>query len=211
MTLFITVWRKSFSPATLGEKRDDMFSGLCRMASSNASLEGTGRARPQETRGYRDPWVTETREQTASSPSVGESRHESTHDKGQDRWQGRQGRASIRKMLSHAREVKQTQSTPSPGNKGAPELCSMPTRQFTKGNWSESDTTEQHLIQRDVCDHFFYFSNSWPYRIGQAVGALKGKAKLRWKKKKKIPGTQLPGKLEYIPCSITLCTQHSLK
>lgn len=51
MTLFITVWRKSFSPATLGEKRDDMFSGLCRMASSNASLEGTGRPRPQETRG----------------------------------------------------------------------------------------------------------------------------------------------------------------
>lgn len=60
MTLLMTVWRKSFSPATLGEKRDDMFSGLCRMASSNASLEGTGRATPQETKGYGDPWVTVT-------------------------------------------------------------------------------------------------------------------------------------------------------
>lgn len=40
MTLLITVWRKSFSPATLGEKRE-MFSCLWRMASSNASLEFT--------------------------------------------------------------------------------------------------------------------------------------------------------------------------
>ncbi len=40
MTLLMTVWRKSFSPATLGEKRE-MFSCLWRMASSNASLEFT--------------------------------------------------------------------------------------------------------------------------------------------------------------------------
>lgn len=38
MTLLITVWRKSFSPATLGEKRE-MFNCLWRMASSNASLQ----------------------------------------------------------------------------------------------------------------------------------------------------------------------------
>ncbi|XP_073684048.1 dedicator of cytokinesis protein 1-like [Garra rufa] len=40
MTLLMTAWRKSFSPATLGEKRE-MFSCLWRMASSNASLEFT--------------------------------------------------------------------------------------------------------------------------------------------------------------------------
>ena len=38
ITLLMTVWRKSFSPATLGEKRE-MFSCLWRMASSNASLQ----------------------------------------------------------------------------------------------------------------------------------------------------------------------------
>ena len=133
MTLFITVWRKSFSPATLGEKRDDMFSGLCRMASSNASLEGTGRPRPQETKGHRDPEVTVTREhKRSSSPSARESHHKSMHDKGQDRWQETQGRALIRKMLNHTREVKQTRSTLSPGNKGEPEPHSMSIRQFTK-------------------------------------------------------------------------------
>ena len=36
--MLMTVWRKSFSPATLGEKRE-MFSCLWRMASSSASLE----------------------------------------------------------------------------------------------------------------------------------------------------------------------------
>ena len=36
--MLMTVWRKSFSPATLGEKRE-MFSCLWRMASSNASLQ----------------------------------------------------------------------------------------------------------------------------------------------------------------------------
>lgn len=38
ITLLMTVCRKSFSPATLGEKRE-MFSCLWRMASSNASLQ----------------------------------------------------------------------------------------------------------------------------------------------------------------------------
>lgn len=38
ITLLMTVWRKSLSPATLGEKRE-MFSCLWRMASSNASLQ----------------------------------------------------------------------------------------------------------------------------------------------------------------------------
>ena len=103
------------------------------MASSNASLEGTGRARPQDTKGRGDPEVTVTREhERASSPSVRERRHESAHDKGQDRRQERQGRALIRKMLNHTREVEQTSSTPPPGSQGAPELPSMPTRQFTK-------------------------------------------------------------------------------
>lgn len=47
------------------------------MASSNASLEGTGRARPQDTKGHGDPEVTVTREQErASSPSVRERRHD---------------------------------------------------------------------------------------------------------------------------------------
>lgn len=40
ITLWMTVWRKSFSPATLGEKDEkEMFSHLWRMASSNACLQ----------------------------------------------------------------------------------------------------------------------------------------------------------------------------
>lgn len=94
---------------------------------------GHGTTKTTGDKGHGDPEVTVTREhERASSPSVRESRHESTHDKGQDRWQERQGRALIRKMLNHTREVKQTSSTLPPGNKGAPELHSMPIRQFTK-------------------------------------------------------------------------------
>jgi len=48
--LLMTVWRKSFSPATLGEKRE-MFSCLWRMASSNASLQyAHNRQTPQRRR-----------------------------------------------------------------------------------------------------------------------------------------------------------------
>ncbi|KAK2099170.1 hypothetical protein P7K49_024621 [Saguinus oedipus] len=58
-----------------------MFSGLCRMASSNASLEGTGRPRPQETKGHRDPWVTVTREhKRSSSPKERQSLENTTAD-----------------------------------------------------------------------------------------------------------------------------------
>lgn len=67
MTLLMTVWRKSFSPATLGEKRE-MFSCLWRMASSNASLEFT-RDR-QHTNGKRRRVATE------SERSVNMSRRE---------------------------------------------------------------------------------------------------------------------------------------
>lgn len=66
ITLFITVCRKSFSPATLGEKRDDMFSCLCRMASSNASLEDAHDDQHQETKGHGKPEVTVTREHKRS-------------------------------------------------------------------------------------------------------------------------------------------------
>lgn len=84
MTLFMTVCRKSFSPATLGEKRDDMLSGLCRVASSNASLEGTGRARPQETKGTETRGSREQGNTRGQRPRGPEGRHESTQDRGRE-------------------------------------------------------------------------------------------------------------------------------
>lgn len=75
MTLLMTVWRKSFSPATLGEKRE-MFSCLWRMASSNASLEFTRDRQHTNGKRRREEEKTRRRVATESERSVNMSRRE---------------------------------------------------------------------------------------------------------------------------------------
>lgn len=96
MTLLMTVCRKSLSPATLGEKRDDRLSGLWRMTSSKASLEGAHHRHHH--RGHRATGTREwmrlkhrVQQSACISPQETENRNK-WQERQKDQWSGNNGR-----------------------------------------------------------------------------------------------------------------------